>query len=304
MKLKMCPPYDFALSTDIYIRLVYQVVDYYEEGVHRRVYEHDGDLVLIETAPSGTVDGPSLEMRLLYPKVGDSSEILAGVADEVGWMFGADDDLSALYGMMDEEPETRGVKSELYGLKPPRVMDLYECIVGSIIEQSISLAAAFSVRKRLVERYGRSVGYGGRDYFTFPKAEILAAVSEDDLFSVGLSRGKTRAIKTVSELVARGDLDLDSLRDLSTAEFMRELTTIKGIGPWTAEVVASRAMGRYDVVLDKDVGLRAGLKKWYGAERVQSADEIRGILGRFGAWSGYVAYYFMYSYAYDRYKRR
>lgn len=301
MKLSVCPPFDFKLSTDIYIRLVYQVVDYYEEGAHRRVYERDGDLLLVETAP--VENEASLELRLLQPTE-NVEATLASVADEVGWMFGADVDLADLYAMMDETPQTRGVKDELYGLKPPRVMDVYECVVGSIIEQSISLAAAFSVRKRMVERYGLSVEYEGRDYFTFPKAEILAALSEDELFSVGLSRGKTRAIKTVSEWVARGELDLDELKALPTAEIMKELTKIKGIGPWTAEVVLSRAMGRYDVVLDKDVGLRAGLKKWYGAEGVQSADDIRGILGRFGEWSGYVAYYFMYSYAYERYKRR
>ncbi len=304
MKVPFCPPFDFALSTDIYIRLVYQVVDYFEEGVHRRVFEHDGELVLVETAPMGSVDDGWLEMKVLHPQIKNPDVLLSAAQDEIAWMFGADVDLSPLYAMMDEATETRQLKESLYGLKPPRLRDLYEVLIGTITEQSISLAAAMSVRKRMVERYGSSLHYQGRDYFTFPSAEILAALSEDELFTVGLSRAKVRAIKTVSEQVVNGELDLEALRHLPTAEFMKTLIALKGIGTWTAEVALSRGAGRYDIILDKDVGLRSGLKRWYGEERVQSADDIRGLLERFGDWSGYVAYYFMYSYAYERYKPR
>ena len=95
-----------------------------------------------------------------------------------------------------------------------------------------------------------------------PKA--ILHISDEDLRSVGMAWSKVRSIKDLAQKVADGSLNLEELNALSNEEIIAELTKVKGIGPWTAEMFLMFTLGREDVFSSGDLGLKRSITKMYG----------------------------------------
>ena len=119
------------------------------------------------------------------------------------------------------------------GLRVPGALDGFELAVRAILGQQVSVERATQLARLLVRRYG-SDGRGG---FVFPRPETLARVTPAE---IGLPGRRGEAIRRLAEAVTRGDLALSSAMPMHAAR--RALAAIPGIGPWTVEYVAMRAL--------------------------------------------------------------
>jgi AraC family transcriptional regulator of adaptative response / DNA-3-methyladenine glycosylase II len=141
------------------------------------------------------------------------------------------------------------------GLRSPGCADGGELLVRAIVGQQVSVAGARTVLGRLAADHGaaldRPVGGVTR---AFPTAAQLAAV---DPASLPMPRARGRAIVAASGAVAGGDLVLEPRGDRRAAR--ERLLALPGVGPWTAEYVAMRALGDPDVFLATDLGVRRAL---------------------------------------------
>ena len=136
------------------------------------------------------------------------------------------------------------------GYPEPRIRDRgYETLLRTIVGQQVSVAAAASVWRKLEMELGSPV---------LP-AELLSR-DFDTLRACGLSRQKQGYARSLSELVAAGKLDLHDLPD-DDEEAIADLTRIKGIGRWSAEIYLLFAEGRPDIWPAGDLAVRAGLAK-------------------------------------------
>lgn len=138
--------------------------------------------------------------------------------------------------------------------------------MSSIISQQISVKAARAIRSRveaLVDGH--------------PLPDRILALDQDTLRAAGLSNSKVRYLKDLAERVAGEDLNLDNLRHLSDDEVIAELTQVKGIGRWTAEMFLIFSLGRPDILPVDDLGLRAGIKRLHGLDHLPNADECRAL---------------------------
>ena len=140
--------------------------------------------------------------------------------------------------------------------------DHFATLVRSIIAQQISTKAAQAIAGRLLEQVGR-----------FQPRRILAA-SDDDLRAAGLSRGKQASLRDLAEKCAAGDIPLKKLDALDDAEVVEALTTVRGIGPWTADMFLIFSLGRLDVLPVGDYGLRAGVQKHYALADLPRKDDL------------------------------
>ena len=126
-----------------------------------------------------------------------------------------------------------------------------------MIGQQISLAGAISLGGKLVARYGERVdrrrSYDGPGRL-FPTAEALAAADPEEL---PMPRARGRALVGLCRALADGDVPLD--RSADRADVRARLLALPGIGPWTADYVAMRALGDPDVFLPTDIGVRRAL---------------------------------------------
>jgi AraC family transcriptional regulator of adaptative response / DNA-3-methyladenine glycosylase II len=154
--------------------------------------------------------------------------------------------------------------------------DGFETSVMTVLGQQVSLAAARTFTGRLVAAYGDPVA--GTGLTRFPRAERLAAADVDELrAAVGVTNSRARTIHALAEVVADG---LVIAPDVDHADARRRLLAVPGIGPWTVEYLAVRALGDRDAWPAGDLVLRRVM----GGLTTKQA-EVAG-----AAWSPWRAY--------------
>jgi AraC family transcriptional regulator of adaptative response / DNA-3-methyladenine glycosylase II len=128
------------------------------------------------------------------------------------------------------------------GLRVPGTVDGFELAVRAIVGQQVSVRAARTLVARIVARHGETIATTDAALtHTFAKPGILAALAPDDLASLGVLPARARTIIDVAQAVDAGELDLSAGADVDTAR--KRLAAIRGIGPWTIEYIAMRALG-------------------------------------------------------------
>jgi len=131
------------------------------------------------------------------------------------------------------------------------IPDLFEALVHSVVAQQISSKAAATV-------WGRLCGIFG----TLPPK--VASADLADIQQCGLSMRKARYIKGIGEAAVSGDLDLAGLREMPDARVIERLSSLLGIGVWTAEMLLIFSLCRPDVVSWGDLAIRRGMMNLYG----------------------------------------
>ena len=136
------------------------------------------------------------------------------------------------------------------GLRIPGAWDPFECAVRAVLGQQVSVAAGRTLAARVVARVGRPIA-GGTDGLThlFPSPAALAAANLDGL---GLTGARARALRALAHAVAEGALDLGAPVENVAAG----LEALPGLGRWTAQYVALRALGEPDAFPAADLVLR------------------------------------------------
>jgi DNA-3-methyladenine glycosylase II len=147
----------------------------------------------------------------------------------------------------------------------PAPGDHYSALVRSIVGQQLSVLAARSIYRRLVEYFG------GR---TPSPAEVLAADPDEMRVAAGLSRAKTTFLRSLAEHVISGELELERLDDLPDEEVMAELVAVKGIGEWSAHMFLMFQLERPDVLAVGDLGIRRAAERAYGLDALPTAAEL------------------------------
>jgi DNA-3-methyladenine glycosylase II len=160
------------------------------------------------------------------------------------------------HGPLDEEERRRGRPLEPYG-----------ALVRSIVGQQLSTKAARSIYGRLTELFG------GR---TPSPAELLAADPEQ-VRSAGLSRPKVAYLRSLAEHVESGELELARLPELSDEEVSEQLTAVKGLGQWTADMFLIFHLRRPDVLPVGDLGIRRAVERHYGLADLPDAARLTEI---------------------------
>ena len=156
-------------------------------------------------------------------------------------------------GPLDEEERRRGRPREAYG-----------ALVRSIVGQQLSTKAARTIYERLTALF---------DGRTPTPAELLAADPEK-VRSAGLSRPKVGYLRSLAEHVESGELELDRLTELPDEEVSEQLTAVKGLGQWTADMFLIFHLRRPDVLPVGDLGIRRAVERAYGLPDIPDAAQV------------------------------
>lgn len=196
-------------------------------------------------------------------------------------------DLRPFYALCADHAVLASVAASLHGLKPLRPASLFEMLVIAITEQQLSLAAAFHIRQRLVERFGQRLS----GVLIFPPPARLVAAPIAELKACGLSERKAEYIQTLAGEIAAGRLDLAALDMLSDAAAREALARHRGLGEWSIEYFLARGLGRPDSLPATDVGLRRVVGRYLSHGARLSADELKRALAPFTPYRSLAAYY-------------
>ena len=194
-------------------------------------------------------------------------------------VLGFDFDLVAFSAWAVGEEQLAPLVVRFAGFRPTLAPDPFEMLVGAITAQQVSLFSAVAIRNRLVERFGERVGR----VWAFPARERLAAVSEQELTSLGFSRRKAEYVVGL----ARAELDLVGLALLPDEDVKARLTELRGIGEWTADWFLARYLGRPRAWPAGDLALRKSIRGLYGDV------DVRATGARFDPFQNLTAHYLL-----------
>jgi 3-methyladenine DNA glycosylase/8-oxoguanine DNA glycosylase len=206
--------------------------------------------------------------------------------------LGVDEDLSAFYRELAEDPLIGRSVRERPWLRVRRRPEPFEALAWAICEQLIEYERAAKIQRRIVAALGpRWASEDGRHrpLRDVPSAATIAATAPARLESFDLVGSRARLLVRVAREVASGRVDLHD-RDHERA--WRRLRAIPGIGPWTIEMLALKGQGRHDQLPAGDLGLLklVGRRLSGGDPRVLAEEhEVRSFFAPYGRWCGLAA---------------
>ncbi|NLN14015.1 MAG: DNA-3-methyladenine glycosylase 2 family protein [Tissierellia bacterium] len=156
--------------------------------------------------------------------------------------------------------------------------DIFSALISSIISQQISTKAAITVKNRLLELVGEI------------KPENIIKLDLEEIQKCGMSMRKADYINSIAEAVISKAVDLNNLNKLSDEEVIKELTKLKGVGEWTAEMLLIHSLQRPNVLSFKDLGIRRGLMRLYSLDHI-SKDEFEVYRNRYSPYNTVASIY-------------
>jgi len=207
--------------------------------------------------------------------------------DLVRHLLGLDQPTRQFEARADKHPLAGPLVRSQAGLRIPQSASPFEALSWAIIGQQISVAAAVSIRRRLIQTTGRRHGTG---LYCYPDARDIARVDAGTLRDCGLSHSKADCLLTV----ARRCLDQALLpeRPIAAAELeslRRTLLEIRGLGPWSVHYALLRGYAWMDGSLHGDVAVRRAIQQLQGGATPPTAREAETWLADFRPWRSLLA---------------
>jgi AraC family transcriptional regulator of adaptative response / DNA-3-methyladenine glycosylase II len=252
VRLACRKPYDWPAMLEFLAARATPGVEQVVGDAYLRTVEIEGVPAVIECRSDGK-DGLCLFLH------GVATAALFGVVQRVRELFDLDAPIAEIAGVLSADAQLRSLLSKSPGVRVPGAWDGFELLVRAILGQQVSVKAATTLAGRLADRYGRPVKvpaslapYGKRLRLSrlFPQPSKLARARFN---GIGLTGGRAATVRRAAATMAAGELRFDHVPPPD--ELRQQLTALPGIGEWTAQYVAMRALKDPDAFPTGDLGL-------------------------------------------------
>ena len=265
LRLGYRPPYDWDSMLAYLQARAIAGVEVVVNGSYRRTVELDGFAGSVEV--THRPQWQSLEVAIRFPSVRSLPAIVARVRR----LFDVGADIETIAAHLSRDPLLAPLVARRPGLRAPGGWDGFELAVRAILGQQVSVAAARALAGRLVALHGKPVSEAFCTHpslsHMFPTAEQLAPAKLDGLLIPGARRAALRAL---AEAAAA---DPNLFRRFGTIEeAIARFRRIRGVGEWTAQYIALRALREMDAFPASDIGLLRGAAAIDGTQHLWAAD--------------------------------
>lgn len=254
-------------------------VEWVADGVYHRTIRMNNTAGIISVAHA------EKEHALLLTTVLSDSRDLMHIVERVRRTFDLDADMGVIHEVFARDDVLKNLVRKLHGLRLPGACDPFEVAIRVVTGQQISIKGARTVIGRIAAKAGpvfESADYPQLTHF-FPTAHELSSC---DLGRIGMPERRVQTIQKLAQAVDQGELSF--LVNGSLGNFIEPLTRIPGIGDWTAQCIAMRALGEPDAFPAADLGIIKALHQ--GDER----PTLKQILKRAENWRPWRAYAAVY----------
>jgi AraC family transcriptional regulator of adaptative response / DNA-3-methyladenine glycosylase II len=268
--LRFQPPYDYDALLDFVAKRAIAGVESVQGGVYRRTFLLEGVAGWLEVRPHAA---RALALRAEFVAPSRLPQVVARVRR----MFDLDADPSVINASLRRDPLLARSIEARPGLRVPGAWDGFELGVRAILGQQVSVAGASTLASRVAAKFGHPLPFEVDGLTcTFPSADELA---EADL-AIGIPASRAEAIRNFARAVVSGAVVFDSATDSET--FIGQLCAIRGLGPWTAQYIAMRALSDPD-------GFPAGDLALLRATSLKTTAEMERRADRWRPWRAYAA---------------
>ena len=248
-------------------------VEVVEDGGYRRSIAIDGERGWIEVSCDAPNDALVARVQIRSPRS------LFPIIERVRAMFDLNADwLAIARSLKADSALTERLASEP-GLRVPGCWDGFELAVRAILGQQVSVKGATTLAGRIAARYGAPLLAANGLTHVFPAAKALASMK---VANAGMPTSRVETIRKLARAVCDGTITFTA--DTDADELRKRLCEIPGIGPWTAQYVAMRALGQPDAFPTGDLGLLKALELRSSRELEQRSEAWR-------PWRAYAAMY-------------
>ena len=250
LRLPFRPPFDVRAVFEFYTKRAIPGLEVAGPDEYRRVFAFEGEPGLLRVAPLRDENALLLSVRHARPAA------LLEVATRVRRMFDLDADVATIHAQLARDAVLRPLLKRFPGIRVPGGWDGFELAVRAVLGQQVTVAAARTLAARVVTRHGSRIAAADHEFeVLFPSPEKLA---DADLDGLGLTRARADAVRTVAR--AWRDGAVDCRPEQSLEQFVARWTELPGIGPWTAQYLALRALGHPDAFPAGDIVLRKAVQ--------------------------------------------
>ena len=282
LKLAYRPPFDWEYLTTFLGMRAIPGVESVVAGAYRRSICVSGEQGVIEVADAG--DGRHVLLRVPV----NLSKALPIIVERTRRVFDLKADPEAIAGHLGDDWHLRALVRNRPGLRVPGAWDAFEISVRAVLGQQVSVKGATTLCGRLVDRYGEKLdSVTGTVTHLFPAPERLIRARMNGL---GITGRRIETIRQLARAAARGDFE--SATPASLEEAVAGFVEIPGIGEWTAQYIAMRALGEPDAFLSGDLGLQKASANGNGTKLSE-----KKLLARAEAWRPWRAYAAMHLWA-------
>lgn len=293
LRLGYRPPYDFAAVLDFLRGRALPGIEVVDADSYARVFgtpDAPGWLRVRRWSTREDEDTHALRLELH----GSRPAVLLSLVTHVRRIFDLDADPVAIATTLRRDARLRPLVSRRPGLRLPGGWDGFEIAVRAVIGQQVSVAAARTIAGRLARQFGVPLpeALAARGFtHLFPSP---AALADADLAGVGLTRDRAHTVRGVARALVDGRVDFSRERTLD--EFVGRWVTLPGIGDWTAQYIAMRALSHPDAFPADDLVLRKALApaETTGVASPASRLTTSAMRSRAEAWRPWRAYAVMH----------
>ena len=238
---------------------------------YQRLLDLGETLVLAKVQFNGDVASPELAVELRGEELTESDVNLA--REQVEKLLGTDQDLRPFYEFARDDPVMANLVETFYGMHQTLSLSVFETIAQAILGQQLSASVARVIRALMIETYGPRLTVEGETHYAFPRPRAIAEASVEDLRAMKLSQRKAEYLHGLALAELETPSGLDRVAELPDDEVVKEVTSLRGVGIWSAQWVLSRALGRPDAFPVGDLALRRIVSQLYfGGEALTDAE--------------------------------
>ena len=232
----------------------------------------------------------NLEVELQKRKI--STYNLQEVKKYVTEWFDLERNIEPFYKLLNKHKKLSFFAKNYSGSRIISIPNLFEAICWAIIGQQINLTFAYKLKRLLVEKYGEKEIINQQTYFSFPTPKNLAKASREDLVAMKFSRQKIDYLSNISNTFLDNQLSKEILLTCKNKEErIEKLTSIKGIGIWSANYVLMKSVRDMTCITYGDSGLNKAIHTIFKTQKRPSKEEIDIIFKDFENWESYLNFY-------------
>ena len=260
-------------------------------------------------APEGSavrsfwIDGRPIAMKLVQKKPNGpvlataySDQHIGAFADDLHkaaeHMIGAEVDLQHFRTGIAKDKRLAKLVDALPGYKYMRGPDLWTMMLSSLVAQQISGAAARSIRAKLARMYGHVINVDGEDVPVLPAPAVMVELRDEQLREAGFSLKKAEYAKGMARALLDGTIVQEELKRMQPDEMIAKLSSLKGVGVWTAECIGIFCLGHKDLLPADDLGIQNAVAKVYKLKERPKPKELRIRGEKWNGWRSWASAYF------------
>ncbi len=234
---------------------------------------------------------PTLDVEIFAPRIAATAR--ENTISVLQRTLGLQLDLAPFYRLAKRHPRLLALVRPFIGMRPPRFPTLHEALVSAVACQQISLPLGILLLNRLAEAYGIAVSRRHASRHAFPQPETLAQLKPVDLRTLGFSMQKARTVIGLSRLMIEGRLGPEDLENADDVAIHNRLCAVTGVGPWTADYVLLRGLGRLNIFPVNDSGALNGIRVWLGIKYTPDQKQLRRILAPWRPYAGMIYFHLL-----------